>query len=97
VRAALIRSARPIWCRWSGTKALVAKYMELTAPNIRPARHNNPFLQSGHQRRGAAPLSFGGRGAKDCLELASGVAAATNTQPGDTLLFEPLDEARDAS
>jgi hypothetical protein len=33
-------------------------------------------------------IAFGGRGAKDVLELPAGVAAATNTQPGDTLLFE---------
>lgn len=39
-------------------------------------------------------VAFGGRGAKDCLELASGVAAATNTQPGDTLVFDaPEDDA----
>jgi hypothetical protein len=33
-------------------------------------------------------IAFGGRGAKDVLELPAGVAAATGTQPGDTLLFE---------
>jgi uncharacterized membrane protein (UPF0127 family) len=33
-------------------------------------------------------IAFGGRGAKDTLELPAGVAAATNTQPGDRLQFE---------
>ena len=33
-------------------------------------------------------VAFGGRGARDTLELAAGVAAATNTQPGDQLVFE---------
>jgi uncharacterized membrane protein (UPF0127 family) len=33
-------------------------------------------------------VSFGGRGAKDTLELPAGVAASTGTQPGDTLAFE---------
>ncbi len=36
-------------------------------------------------------IAFGGRGAKDVLELPAGVAAATSTQPGDTLVFgEPM-------
>ncbi len=34
-------------------------------------------------------VAFGGRGAKDTLELPAGVAASTATQPGDLLLFEP--------
>jgi uncharacterized membrane protein (UPF0127 family) len=34
-------------------------------------------------------IAFGGRGAKDTLELPAGIAAATGTQPGDLLLFEP--------
>jgi uncharacterized membrane protein (UPF0127 family) len=34
-------------------------------------------------------LAFGGKGAKDVLELPSGVAAATQTVPGDLLAFEP--------
>lgn len=33
-------------------------------------------------------VSFGGRGAKDTLELPAGVAASTGTQPGDMLAFE---------
>jgi hypothetical protein len=33
-------------------------------------------------------VAFGGRGAKDVLELPAGVAAATGTQPGDRLTFE---------
>jgi uncharacterized membrane protein (UPF0127 family) len=33
-------------------------------------------------------FAFGGRGAKDTLELPAGVAERTNTQPGDTLAFE---------
>ena len=33
-------------------------------------------------------FAFGGRGAKDTLELPAGIAAATNTQPGDQLAFE---------
>ena len=33
-------------------------------------------------------IAFGGRGAKDVLELAAGVAAETGTQPGDLLAFE---------
>lgn len=32
--------------------------------------------------------AFGGKGAKDTLELPAGVAARTNTQPGDQLRFE---------
>ena len=38
-------------------------------------------------------VAFGGRGAKDVLELPAGVAAATKTQPGDLLVFaEPREE-----
>jgi len=38
-------------------------------------------------------VAFGGRGARDVLELPAGVAAATKTQPGDRLVFaEPRDE-----
>jgi uncharacterized membrane protein (UPF0127 family) len=33
-------------------------------------------------------LAFGGRGAKDVLELPAGVAASTQTQSGDQLVFE---------
>lgn len=33
-------------------------------------------------------VAFGGKGAKDVLELPAGVAARTNTQPGDLLAFE---------
>ncbi len=33
-------------------------------------------------------FAFGGRGAKHTLELAAGTAERTNTQPGDTLVFE---------
>lgn len=33
-------------------------------------------------------IAFGGRGAKDVLELAAGVAEATGTRPGDLLAFE---------
>jgi uncharacterized membrane protein (UPF0127 family) len=33
-------------------------------------------------------LAFGGRGAKDVIELPAGVAASTSTQPGDLLTFE---------
>lgn len=33
-------------------------------------------------------LAFGGRGAKDVIELPAGVAERTGTQPGDTLAFE---------
>lgn len=33
-------------------------------------------------------IAFGGRGAKDVIELPAGVAAATGTQPGDVLSFE---------
>ena len=33
-------------------------------------------------------IAFGGKGSKHVLELPSGVAANTNTEPGDTLLFE---------
>ena len=33
-------------------------------------------------------VAFGGRGAKDVLELPAGVALATNTQIGDSLAFE---------
>jgi len=38
-------------------------------------------------------IAFGGRGAKDTLELPAGTAAATGTQPGDVLLFAPPVEA----
>jgi uncharacterized membrane protein (UPF0127 family) len=34
-------------------------------------------------------VAFGGRGAKDVLELPANVAAATQTQAGDILVFEP--------
>lgn len=34
-------------------------------------------------------LAFGGRGAKDTLELPAGVAARTGTVAGDRLVFEP--------
>jgi uncharacterized membrane protein (UPF0127 family) len=33
-------------------------------------------------------VAFGGRGARDVLELPAGVAAATGTQRGDLLVFE---------
>jgi hypothetical protein len=33
-------------------------------------------------------FAFGGKGAKDCLELPAGVAERTNTVAGDTLAFE---------
>ncbi len=33
-------------------------------------------------------IAFGGRGAKDVIELPAGVAERTRTQPGDTLVFE---------
>jgi uncharacterized membrane protein (UPF0127 family) len=33
-------------------------------------------------------IAFGGRGAKDVIELPAGVAERTVTQPGDTLAFE---------
>jgi uncharacterized membrane protein (UPF0127 family) len=33
-------------------------------------------------------LAFGGKGAKDTLELPAGVAASTGTVAGDTLVFE---------
>jgi len=33
-------------------------------------------------------IAFGGKGAKDTLELAAGVAERTNTQKGDLLVFE---------
>ncbi|HYM14619.1 MAG TPA: DUF192 domain-containing protein [Dehalococcoidia bacterium] len=33
-------------------------------------------------------VAFGGRGARDVLELPAGLAAATGTQPGDQLVFE---------
>ena len=33
-------------------------------------------------------VAFGGRGAKDVLELPAGVAEATGTVPGDLLVFE---------
>ncbi|MDP9237326.1 MAG: DUF192 domain-containing protein [Chloroflexota bacterium] len=33
-------------------------------------------------------IAFGGRGAKDVLELPAGVAATTGTQPGDLLTLE---------
>lgn len=36
-------------------------------------------------------IAFGGRGARDVLELPAGVAEATGTRPGDLLTFdEPL-------
>ena len=33
-------------------------------------------------------VAFGGRGAKDVIELPAGVAERTGTRPGDTLVFE---------
>jgi uncharacterized membrane protein (UPF0127 family) len=33
-------------------------------------------------------VAFGGKGARDVLELPAGVAAATGTQPGDLLVYE---------
>ncbi len=33
-------------------------------------------------------VAFGGKGAKDTLELPAGVAERTNTQKGDLLVFE---------
>jgi len=33
-------------------------------------------------------IAFGGRGAKDTLELPAGVAERTGTVPGDALVFE---------
>jgi uncharacterized protein len=33
-------------------------------------------------------IAFGGRGAKDVIELPAGVAERSGTQPGDTLVFE---------
>lgn len=33
-------------------------------------------------------IAFGGRGAKDVIELQAGIAERTGTQPGDTLAFE---------
>ena len=33
-------------------------------------------------------IAFGGRGAKDVIELPAGVAAQTGTQPGDVLAFD---------
>lgn len=36
-------------------------------------------------------ISFGGRGAKDVLELPAGVAERTGTQPGDQLAFEAVE------
>jgi uncharacterized membrane protein (UPF0127 family) len=33
-------------------------------------------------------VAFGGRGARDVLELPAGVAAATGTEPGDLLVYE---------
>jgi len=38
-------------------------------------------------------VAFGGRGAKDTLELAAGAAERSGTQAGDTLLYEPPIEA----
>jgi len=38
-------------------------------------------------------IAFGGKGARDTLELAAGVAERTGTQPGDLLVFEPPLEA----
>ena len=35
-------------------------------------------------------IAFGGKGAKDVLELPAGVAERTNTQTGDLLLFEDV-------
>ena len=36
-------------------------------------------------------IAFGGRGAKDVIELPAGVAASTGTQRGDLLVFEAAD------
>jgi hypothetical protein len=33
-------------------------------------------------------MAFGGKGAKDTIELAAGGAERANTQPGDQLVFE---------
>jgi uncharacterized membrane protein (UPF0127 family) len=33
-------------------------------------------------------IAFGGKGAKDTIELAAGAAERANTQPGDQLVFE---------
>jgi uncharacterized membrane protein (UPF0127 family) len=41
-------------------------------------------------------VAFGGKGAKDTIELPAGVAARTNTQKGDLLLFEAPISASDA-
>lgn len=37
-------------------------------------------------------VAFGGRGAKDVIELPAGTAAATGTQPGDLLTYEAGDD-----
>ncbi len=37
-------------------------------------------------------VAFGGRGAKDVIELPAGTAAATGTQPGDRLTYEASDD-----
>jgi hypothetical protein len=42
-------------------------------------------------------VSFGGKGAKDTLELPGGVAAATGTVAGDVLAFEEPTEPRAAA
>jgi uncharacterized membrane protein (UPF0127 family) len=36
-------------------------------------------------------IAFGGKGAKDTLELAAGAAARASTQVGDRLVFEEAD------
>ena len=33
-------------------------------------------------------IAFGGRGAKDVIELQAGIAERTDTKPGDTLAFD---------
>ena len=42
-------------------------------------------------------VAFGGRGAKDVIELPPGVAERTGTQPGDTLVFEEAAQAGGAA
>jgi len=37
-------------------------------------------------------VAFGGRGAKDVIELPAGIAASTGTQPGDLLTYEAADD-----
>lgn len=42
-------------------------------------------------------FAFGGRGAKDTLELPAGTAERTNTQPGDTLVFDDPVASQDSA